>query len=97
MRRTVKVRYYIKPDGRLESLSRKKLGIIGTNLDGLNQKSDSLHKTIEELMLSVFMIHETKFSRKGKFRANHYEIFEQIRTQKGGSGLVYMKIFLLFL
>ena len=66
----------------------KKLVIIGTNSDGLNQKSDSLHKTIEELMPSVFMIQETKFSRKGKFRANHYEIFEQIRTQKGGGGLL---------
>ena len=62
--------------------------VIGTNSDGLNGKRDSLNKTIEEIAPSVLMIQETKFSSKGRFKAKNYEIFEQIRTQKGGGGLL---------
>ena len=62
--------------------------VIGTNSDGLNGKRDSLNKTIEEIAPSVLMIQETKFSSKGRFKAKNYEIFEQIRTQKGGDGFL---------
>ena len=52
---------------------------------GLSSKKESLLKNIDTLKCSVFMIQETKFQRKGLFKANDYEIFEQIRSGFGGS------------
>ena len=62
-----------------------KLTVVGSNADGLSCKKDSLLKNIEKLKPAVFMIQESKFRRKGLFKAKNYEIFEQIRSGAGGS------------
>ena len=62
--------------------------IIGVNSNGLNGKRDSLIKAVEELRPSAIMIQETKFVRKGTLKLEKFEIFEQIRSGKGGGGLL---------
>ena len=66
----------------------KQFIVIGTNADGLNGKRDSLYNTIEEVKPVAFLIQETKFSRKGTFKLENFEIFEQVRTHKGVGALL---------
>ena len=61
------------------------LEIIGINCNGLSGKRDSLVASISVLNPSAFLVQETKFMRKGKFKLNNFEIFESIRTSGGGS------------
>ena len=62
--------------------------VIGTNAAGLLNKKESLHRTIELLSPSVIMVQETKARRKNKIKLKDYVIFEHIRPEKGGGGLL---------
>ena len=59
--------------------------VIGINCNGLSGKRDSLTANLDQLKPSIFFVQETKFMKKGLFKANNYEIFEYIRPTGGGS------------
>ena len=62
--------------------------IIGNNTAGLAGKTDSLIRVIEVFNAAVIMLQETKFQKEGKFSLKGYRVFENIRNQKGGGGLM---------
>ena len=62
--------------------------IIGNNTAGLAGKTDSLIRVIEVFNAAVIMLQETKFQKEGKFSLKGYKVFENIRDQKGGGGLM---------
>ena len=64
------------------------LSILGNNVDGLKNKVESLLNNISCFKPSIITLQETKLNTKGMVRLNGYEIFEQIRTDKGGGGLL---------
>ena len=59
--------------------------VIGINCNGFSGKRDSLTANLDQLKPSIFFVQETKFMKKGLFKANNYEIFEYIRPTGGGS------------
>ena len=67
----------------------EKFSIMGTNAAGLKAKKDSL---IENIRLfdrpSIITIQETKFRKMGNLKIENYEIFEKIRTDGYGGGLL---------
>ena len=69
-----------------------KVTVIGINCNGLSGKRDSMTANLELLKPSIFFIQETKFMKKGSFKAKDYEIFENIRPSHE-----YTKTLVLFL
>ena len=64
---------------------KENLIVIGINCNGLSGKRDSLSANLEILRPSIFFIQETKFMRKGLYKAQDYKIFGNIRPTGGGS------------
>ena len=62
--------------------------VYGTNAAGLKAKSDSLKGNIENLGVGAFLIQETKLYRKGQIKVENFDIFEQVRTDRKGGGLM---------
>ena len=62
--------------------------IIGTNADGLRSKKDSLINLIQTERPAVFMIQETKMKQKKQINIEGYELFEEVRSGRGGGGLL---------
>ena len=52
-----------------------KLLVCGTNANGINSKKESIRNVLNADNPQVFMIQETKLSRKNQFRLDDYEIF----------------------
>ena len=72
-----------------KKIKNEKFSILGTNAAGLKAKKDSL---VENIRLfdrpSIITIQETKFRKIGNFKIENYEIFEKIRTEGYGGGLL---------
>ena len=63
----------------------QKFVVLGINCNGLSGKRNSLTANLDLLNPSVFFIQETKFMKKGLFKAKDFEIFKNIRSTGGGS------------
>ena len=66
----------------------KEFTVIGTNANGILSKKDSLFQIINHLKPSVICLQETKVKRKGMFKIQDYEIFENIRSNNNGGSLM---------
>ena len=61
---------------------------MGNNVDGVKNKIDSLMNNISCFKPSIITLQETKLTTKGRIKIKGYEVFEYIRTEKGGGGLM---------
>ena len=61
---------------------------MGCNAAGLLNKLESLKRNIEIFNPWVIFIQESKTKRKNKVKLKNYAIFEKIRTNCGGGGLL---------
>ena len=66
----------------------KNLIILGNNASGLKGKFDSFNSLIKLLSPGVTMVQETKLYRKGTYKLENYCIFEKIRGENEGGGLM---------
>ena len=64
------------------------LRFLGINAAGLASKIMTFKKVVNELSPAVFLIEETKFKNEGKLKIENYHIFERIRRNRDGGGLV---------
>ena len=65
------------------------LKVFSTNAAGLaNGKLESFYKVIDKLKPNIICLQETHFRKKGRLRMTNYNVFESIRTNKGGGTLV---------
>ena len=64
------------------------MNIMGNNLAGIFNKLDSFKQTIQKFAPGVFFAQETKSRRKNQVKINDYVMFEHIRKDKGGGGLL---------
>ena len=62
--------------------------IVGANAAGLFNKIESLKRIINLFHPGVIFIQETKAARKNKLKLKDYEIFEHIRKDSGGGGIL---------
>ena len=62
--------------------------VIGQNVAGLLSKKDSLLSTINTLLPSVIICQETKMPKYGMLNLNGYQVFEKLRVEKSGGGLL---------
>ena len=74
--------------GKNENKNKIKFSIVGSNVNGLNLKKESLLHTINELKPCVITLQETKVSKKGSIKIPGYQIFEKLRNKRGGGGLM---------
>ena len=61
---------------------------IGTNSNGLNTKRESLCNLVNTLNPSIVTIQETKFMLYRTLKLNGFEIFENLRDDRMGGGLL---------
>ena len=66
----------------------KMLTVCGTNANGIKSKKESFLNLLHTDNPQVFMLQETKLSRKNQFPVKGYEIFEKVRKNKGGGGIM---------
>ena len=64
------------------------LTIIGNNIAGLTSKKESLINLVNTVKPAVGMFQETKLYKKGQLKLENYCIFESIRGEKQGGGLM---------
>lgn len=62
--------------------------MIGTNADGLATKKESFLNLIQNERPSCFMVQETKFKNVGQLKVKGYQLFERIRKNREGGGLL---------
>ena len=62
--------------------------IIGNNSAGIKAKSDSFKNTINQLNAGVVLLQETKLYEKGLLKFNDFSVFENVRNQNEGGGLM---------
>jgi hypothetical protein len=70
--------------------SEKSLNVVGNNVAGLMGKKDSFFSLINKFKPGVSMLQETKLYRKGQIKVENYNIFENLRGQAEGGGLLTM-------
>ena len=56
---------------------------------GLKPKLKTFKKVLTDLKPSAFVIQESKYKEEGKLKFNSYVIFELVRTDRNGGGLVF--------
>ena len=64
------------------------LSIMGHNCVGLLSKMNSFLCTLDELVPSIVMLQETKVPKPGMIKIQGYQVFEKVRQQKSGGGLL---------
>ena len=64
------------------------MNILGNNAAGILNKLESFKRNIIKFQPSVFFVQETKCRRKNKFKHPDYVIFEHVRKNSGGGGLL---------
>lgn len=62
--------------------------VLGTNADGIKPKQESFFAAINYYRPSVITLQETKLSKAGTFKISGYQVFEKVRSNKGGGGLL---------
>ena len=66
----------------------KNLSVMGVNSNGLISKKESMLHLINELNPSILTVQETFARKKGLLKIQGYEIFERVRENKSGGGLL---------
>ena len=74
--------------GRKRNKTEKKMIFIGSNSAGLLNKVDSLKRNIKNFLPGAIFIQESKAKRKNKIKLDDYVIFEKLRKESGGGGLL---------
>ena len=64
------------------------MNIIGANAAGIFNKIESLKRIVNLFKPGVSFLQETKAARKNKLKLSNYVIFEHVRKETGGGGLV---------
>ena len=88
---TVKTRRgYGRKNGNKNKNSRqnKYFSLIGTNAAGLNLKRESFYSLLNILAPTIITVQETKLSKPGLVKIPGYQVFERIRKNKKGGGLL---------
>ena len=62
--------------------------ILGSNSAGLMNKKESFQRNISLFKPAVYFIQESKVPKKNRIALNDYEIFEHIRNNTAGGGLL---------
>jgi hypothetical protein len=62
--------------------------LLGSNAAGILNKTESFKRNIQHVKPGVFFIQESKTKRKNQIKIHDYIIFEQIRKESGGGGLL---------
>ena len=66
----------------------KFINIFSTNAAQLKGKMNSFKIALKDTNAAIFTLQETHFEHKGRFKIEHFEIFEAIRhKEKGGSAI----------
>ena len=65
-----------------------KFTIVGTNADGISTKKESFLNLIQNEKPSCFMVQETKLKKIGQLKVKGYQLFESVRKDRNGGGLV---------
>ena len=61
---------------------------MGNNVAGMKSKKESFYNLIKQLNPGVNMLQETKFYQKGSIKVNNMSVFEKLRGQNEGGGLM---------
>ena len=67
---------------------RNKMNIIAANSAGLFNKLESFKRIVSLFKPGVILLQETKATRKNKLKLSNYVIFEHVRKETGGGGLL---------
>ena len=62
--------------------------LLGTNAAGLNPKKESFYSLINKFQPSVITVQETKLSKAGLMKIPGYQLFEKVRKNRKGGGLL---------
>ena len=62
--------------------------LMGNNANGIKNKLESLKNNLKQFSPSLITLQETKLKVKGQIKLPGYQIFEQIRKDKSGGGLL---------
>ena len=62
--------------------------ILGTNAAGIMNKKDSFERNIDLFKPAAFFLQETKTKSKNKLKVKDYTVFEYVRKNRGGGGLM---------
>ena len=62
--------------------------ILGTNSAGLNSKKESLFSVINRFKPSVITLQETKMCKTGNVKIPGFQVFEKVRLNRKGGGLL---------
>ena len=73
---------------KVNNLKNGNLSIVGNNSAGLTGKLDSLKRLIAVFRPGVVMLQETKVKKPGKVKLKEFVIFEKIRENNQGGGLM---------
>ena len=74
--------------GRKNKINNNRFRIIGTNADGILSKKESFLNLIKNENPSCFMVQETKLKSTGQLKVKGYQLFESIRKNRNGGGLL---------
>ena len=70
--------------------SQKAVTVIGNNIASFNGKKESFLHMISEFCPGAVLLQETKLYQKGSVMVNDYCVFEKLRSQGEGGGLLTM-------
>ena len=73
---------------RHKTADRTTIKLLGTNADGLTTKKESFFNLLDDEKPSIFTIQETKLKREKQIEKPGYKIFEKIRENKSGGGIM---------
>ena len=62
--------------------------IVGNNCAGISNKKDSLTNMIDKFCPGVLMLQETKCKKKNTVKLDEYTVFEHLRNESSGGGLL---------
>ena len=66
----------------------KSLKIIGNNSAGIKAKTDSFQNVLNQLKPGVVLVQESKLYKKGTLKFSDYCVFEKVRKENEGGGLM---------
>ena len=66
----------------------KTMNLLGNNAVGILNKLDSFNRTISKFQPGVFLIQKSKCTRKNKIKHPDYVLFEHVRKNSTGGGLL---------
>ena len=64
------------------------MNILGNNAAGILNKLESFKRNVDKFQPSVYFVQETKCRRKNKLKHPDYVIFEHVRKNSAGGGLL---------